>query len=375
MKCPYCKNENTVVYYSANMPNILSACNAEILNNVKVLPLEARLCPNCLLGFNSKKISDEDLKFIYDNYLYISPLQGIGTSKYEGMVNTLLKYFNQTDRLVEVGCSEGYLLRELKNRGYEHLVGIEPGPQAAVADNLGIKIMHCYFNENTLADELIDGFYLMHVFEHLPDPFSLLSAMKKSLCDSGKIVIEVPNFEGYHHQHLFFYNIYFFGTLCKNLKLKIVDFSIEKDALRVVLVHDTNTIFSPVELPLSDIGSLLSDITAKYTRFQANVDRINELLQDESLDKLYVWGAGSAGVITLNQALDRQLAKAKIVVVDGDSQKWGNYIPGLNIKVQSLEILKGQRLKQLIVCSSFYNEIAKTMENNNIYAENIEVLI
>lgn len=69
MRCLYCKSEETIKYFEAYMPNILSACPSKLSNKVKLFKFEASMCTKCNLGFNSSRLSDEDLEFVYDNYL------------------------------------------------------------------------------------------------------------------------------------------------------------------------------------------------------------------------------------------------------------------------------------------------------------------
>lgn len=370
MKCPYCNSTNTKLIYKAEMPNILSACSGELLDKIKVLPFRAELCKDCLLGFNTSKLDDEELKLIYDNYLYISPLQGTGVSKYTGMIATLRKYFSSQDMIIEIGCSEGYLLKELMNIGYTNLVGIEPGPQADQAKELGLNIIKGYFDENTFCDNKVDGFFLMHVFEHFDKPFEILESMKKQLAPSGKIIIEVPNFDGFHHQHLFFYNSYFFDKLCKGLNLKIIDKNIDMGALRVVIVHEKNDMYDAVNVDESK-DQILKYATDRYTGFEKHINQINETLAKNLGKKVFWWGAGSLSVIYLNQINKDILDKVELVILDGDHNKYDFYVPGINLKVNSYEMIKNSSVNAMIIASSFYKEIQRTMDNNNIRANEI----
>lgn len=373
MKCPYCKNNNTFTYYKAEMPNILSACPKSMLGRVKIFPFVVKLCPKCLLGFNSTKLDDDELKAIYDNYLYISPTSGIGHTKYKGMIETLKKHYSKTDKLVEIGCSEGYLLNRLKSEGYENLIGIEPGPRADQASELGLIIFKDYFNENIFNGRFVDGFYLMHVFEHFDNPFLILEIMGKQLSPYGKIIMEVPNFYGYHHQHLFFYNLPFLAKLCDEKGFKIIEKTIEMGALRVVIVHKDNDKYNKIEF-FENPKEITAYARKLYNEFTKTVIWMNQILYKNIGKKVYWWGAGSSSVIYLNQIHPNIREKVEIVIVDGDKNKEGCYIPGVNLKVNSYEILKGVSIDFLIIASSLYNEIQTTMANNKISAKKIKVV-
>jgi len=373
MECPYCKSQDTMTYYHASMPNILAACPKEMHSSVKLLPVEASLCKNCGLGFNSIKLSNDDLKFIYDNYCYISPMHGIGCSKYEGMISTLQKFCKIKDKIVEIGCSEGYLLNKLKIAGYQDLTGIEPGPQAVCAEQLGIHVINDYFTENTFLTNDIDVFFLMHVFEHFEDPFNILDIIVTKLSSSGKIIIEVPNFDGYCHQHLFYYNVPFFVRLSKDKKLKIAELLEEKGSLRVVFVRENNMDFNGIACK-EDINNIINKAKGIQFAFQKNIQEIELLLKQNIGKTVYWWGAGSASTILINQVNQEVLKKIDLIIVDGDANKIGNYIPGVNLKVNSFEIMKNTTSDVLIIASELFEEIKKVMKKNSISAKTIKTV-
>ncbi len=375
MKCPYCNSQETVSFYRAKIPNILSACHEEQLKNVKIYPFEVEFCSACSLGFNATVLSDAELKTIYDDYLYISPMSGIGCSDYDETIQNIKDYANTEDSIVEIGCSEGYLLDQIRKAGYKNLLGIEPGPQAEIAkEKLGLNVIRGYFDENTKFEMPIDLFVLMHVYEHFNDPFTILDAMKKSLSSSGKIIIEVPFFDGYHHQHLFFYNLDFFERLCKDKKMKIVAYDTQRDTLHIVITHKDNQQYKSVKVPNSLKWSL-EKARQSYENFNLTIDRINILLQSNIGKKVYWWGAGSSSVIYLNQIERTLLAQSSLVIIDGDSNKWGRYIPGFDgLRVLSNKTISKQNVDLIIIASSFYQEIKEDMAENDISATFVEII-
>lgn len=361
------------MYYHANQPNILAACPLEMQSSVRLLPVEARLCENCGLGFNSVKLSDVDLKFIYDNYCYISPLQGIGCSKYSGMIATLKKFCKKTDKIVEIGCSEGYLLNLLQQDGYRNLIGIEPGPQAATAETMGISVIRDYYTESTFLKNDVDVFFLMHVFEHFSDPFTILDTMIGQLNNGGRIIIEVPDFDGYCHQHLFYYNVPFFKQLCRDKNLKIAELTQEMAAIRLVLVRENDPSFQGIEIA-EDKKDILERALHIQSRFQENTNDAESILSQNTGMTVYWWGAGSASVILLNQIDSDILKKVNLVIIDGDPSKVGTIIPGLNIPVHSADILQGRHIETLIIASSFFREIEDEIQRRGFNVRTIRVL-
>src|SRR5690606_13063903 len=284
-----------------------------------------------------KKLSSEELTEIYDNYSYISPLNNIGVTKYDGMINTIRKNFSVNDEIIEIGCSEGYLLKKLRDIGFSNVTGIEPGPQADSAKALGLNVIKGYFDASH-AKSKIDGYYLMHVFEHFEDPFSIFRLMSETLNKTGKIVIEVPNFGGFHIQHLFYYNIYFMQVLSRANDLKIIDYFIENGNLRVVFTKSENVRYREINL-VFDKRKYIENLTEIKNSYESYRERVNDFLRGK--DTVFWWGAGSASVILLNEIERNVLGNTKIVVVDGDMNKSNLTIPGVKLKFDHHSILNG----------------------------------
>jgi hypothetical protein len=367
MKCPYCHGDNILVFLERRMPTVLSAYSGDFA--VKMAEMQVSACKDCLVGFASKKLSSEELTEIYDNYLYISPLNDIGVTKYDGMIDTIRNNFGVNDEIIEVGCSEGYLLKKLRDIGFSNVTGVEPGPQADSAKALGLNVIKGYFDAGH-AKNKIDGYYLMHVFEHFEDPFSIFRLMSETLNETGKIVIEVPNFGGFHVQHLFYYNIYFMQVLSRCNGLKIIYFCIESGNLRVVFAKSENVRYREIDLVFDKI-KYIESITEIKNIYESYRERVNDFLRGK--DTVFWWGAGSASVILLNEIERDVLDNTKIVVIDGDRNKSNLTIPGVNLKVDHYSILNSTHINNLVIASSFYKEIFYSIELSGITYDHVEV--
>ncbi|CAJ1762329.1 TPA: methyltransferase domain-containing protein [Aeromonas salmonicida] len=367
MKCPYCHGDNTLVFLERKMPTVLSAYSGNF--PVKVAEMQISACKDCLVGFASKKLSSEELTEIYDNYLYISPLNNIGVTKYDGMIDTIKKHFSVNDEIIEIGCSEGYLLKKLRDIGFSNVTGIEPGPQADSAKALGLNVIKGYFDA-THAKNKIDGYYLMHVFEHFEEPFSIFRLMSSTLNETGKIVIEVPNFGGFHVQHLFYYNLYFMQVLSRDNDLKVIDFCIENGSLRVVFTKSENTQCREVDLVFDKIKYMPNLVDIKNS-CESSRERVNDFLRGK--DTVFWWGAGSASVILLNEIERDVLDNTKIVVIDGDRNKSNLTIPGVNLKVNHYSTIGNLHINNLVIASSFYKEIFDSIRLSGITYDHVEV--
>ncbi len=289
------------------------------------------------------------------------------------MIATLQRTHRPTDRLIEIGCSDGYMLSRLRDLGYRDLTGIEPAPQADSAQALGFTVIREYFRRGLFADQSVDGFFLMHVFEHFPDPFSVLEEMKRALAPSGSITLEVPHLEGFVHQHLFFYNMPFMRRLCREHGLKIVSAETDEMILRVVLAHGDDHRSEKTETGEATKDMIIRRARDNYRKFTEQVARLNTLVQAYREKTLFWWGAGSTGVVYLNQLRPAIRQGTQIEIVDGDKSKWGCYVPGPLLPVRSSETLKHRSVDCLVIASQFEGEIREALRSFNVIPKRIEV--
>jgi hypothetical protein len=143
--------------------------------------------------------------------------------------------------------------------------------------------------------------------------------------------------------------------------------------LEVVIIHGANSGHEEKILDLETPEDILGLSSKQSIDFKNKVARINGLLRDKKM--VFWWGAGSSSVIYLSQVEKEIFKKAGLSVIDGDKNKWGLYLPVANLKVTPFTVLKGKKIDYLIIASSFFNEIRKTLRINDILAETIEVFV
>ncbi len=99
-------------------------------------------------------------------------------------------------RVLDVGCSTGYLAAELTARGC-HVVGVERDPEAAAQARERCELVVVGDIEDpTVRDELprdMDFVLLADVLEHLRDPWAVLAGLRETLAPGGRAVVSVPN--------------------------------------------------------------------------------------------------------------------------------------------------------------------------------------
>jgi 2-polyprenyl-3-methyl-5-hydroxy-6-metoxy-1,4-benzoquinol methylase len=122
---------------------------------------------------------------------------GLGTTKPSSdtsrRLNSVLDLSkeNQISKVLDFGCGEGSMLRELSKNF--SVCGFEPDKQAReICARSGFEVFSDYGNLQTNGTKF-DLITLFHVVEHLYEPSNVLSQLKSFLRPGGLLVIETPN--------------------------------------------------------------------------------------------------------------------------------------------------------------------------------------
>jgi 2-polyprenyl-3-methyl-5-hydroxy-6-metoxy-1,4-benzoquinol methylase len=116
---------------------------------------------------------------------------------------------NEKPSILEIGCSSGYLLKDLKEEfPYANIVGsdIITKPLFKLGDTLsGIPLLQMDLLQCPLPDSQFDVIIALNVLEHIEDDITALENMEKLLKPEGILIIEVPqgkNLYDYYDTHL-----------------------------------------------------------------------------------------------------------------------------------------------------------------------------
>jgi len=123
--------------------------------------------------------------------------------KREPQINKLLDKLEELvpkdSKILDVGCNDGRFMRELRDKGWLNLTGIEPTINTLeIARSEGFKVHHESFNYN-LAEALLQDagrwgcVTVRQVLEHVPNLRDFGMALNLVLDLGGLLVIEVPD--------------------------------------------------------------------------------------------------------------------------------------------------------------------------------------
>lgn len=116
-----------------------------------------------------------------------------------GVFQKMLHYasIKKTDKVCDIGCGEGFLLKEIE--GARYIVGIEISITALkrakeiLNNRPEIEIIKADAQKIPIPDEIFDVVLCSEVLEHLPDPKIVLKEIHRIIKHKGRLVISVPN--------------------------------------------------------------------------------------------------------------------------------------------------------------------------------------
>jgi 2-polyprenyl-3-methyl-5-hydroxy-6-metoxy-1,4-benzoquinol methylase len=112
------------------------------------------------------------------------------------MRSDLLPYIPEESRsVVELGCGEAPLGVAIKARQRSRVVGIELDPEAAAVARKRIDAVYCGDVRHivSILDERFDCIVASEIIEHVDDPWSLLSDVRRLATPGGRLIISIPN--------------------------------------------------------------------------------------------------------------------------------------------------------------------------------------
>lgn len=102
------------------------------------------------------------------------------------------------DAILDVGCGNGRLLRNLARDGFTNLVGIDPGWQGECDPGPGLRFARATAESWNEAHRLVMAH---HSFEHVPEPAATFAALVDRLAPGGCLLLRVPLADSWAADH------------------------------------------------------------------------------------------------------------------------------------------------------------------------------
>jgi len=201
-------------------------------------------CKSCGLVMTNPMLASEAMNEFYSHHyrqyyhkVEVPTLEHIQAYELDRRAAYTADYLSQyglladCKRMLDVGCGEGSILREVKRRSPEtYLIGIEPGQGFSKFARIHADcIVYASLSELiTRQDSAFDLIVVNHVLEHVDNPVQFLLTLKQVLSDDGKIYLDVPDVSAYsnvtdlHIAHLYHFSTRTLAAATERAGLQIV---------------------------------------------------------------------------------------------------------------------------------------------------------
>ena len=190
--CPVC---NTAEYskkvYEKKLPANLKSANFAGRKNPDGYHYEMLRCNNCTLLYASEIYDEEYSNLLYNEstFDYSSELNGLTKSYSKALVEGIKLLNNPKEHFLEIGCGNGFMLKEALRLGFSNVKGIEPSKEAISFADEKIKnfIEHGVFDES-YKDKKYDLVFIAMIIEHVVDSTKFLKDIYDVLKPGGIII-------------------------------------------------------------------------------------------------------------------------------------------------------------------------------------------
>lgn len=350
-----------------NLP--LAADVRDKLINCERYSIEPVVCTECG-HVQLKETLDVDM---YDNYLY-TPSFSKEFQEYISEFVDFVDHLNVGSHVVEIGSSNGYLLKEMQKKGWD-VLGFEPSSVlASEAVQKGVPTIQTCFGDDASVHSIekwgIPNVVIMrHVMEHLDDLNSIIEAINAVLPE-GLFIIEVPwllriikekQFYAFFHEHLSYFSV----TVIRNLLMKygfevmeVKENSLEGGSIVVYAYKGKNIYCNERKvsnyLEMEKEWCTIEKIVSFSDETNQHIKRIKDIVDVEkkSGKKVAAWGAGQRGVTLLNIC---GLKQTDIdYIVDVNENYWWKYVMGADIQIVPPSWLKEHYVDSIIILATGY---------------------
>lgn len=156
-------------------------------------------CEKCTLIFSSPIYPIEQITRLYkqsdctyrDEIAYLQ-------KTYFKLFEKIKSDVKKDDRILEIGCGNGFFLNFLAHKGYTNLFGIEPSKKMVNQAVKEIKkhIIIDIFRKNLFPKNYFKVIFIFHTLDHVVNLTEVITAMMNNLQKDGYIVVVVHDTEG-----------------------------------------------------------------------------------------------------------------------------------------------------------------------------------
>jgi SAM-dependent methyltransferase len=314
-------------------------------------------CSACGFAFADTAAKQADFDRLYSEeskYADSATSTGAGSadwdvSRLRRVASDIREFVGSSDGLIaDIGCANGGLLKELKQLGFQELLGVDPSATCvhnAEAASGVQAVVGSLFDLGSLPDASLGGAILSHVLEHVCDLQGAITALDKKLASGAWLYIEVPDalrykellcspFQDFNTEHINHFSVRCLENFV-GLHGFVADRSGQKEIFAArnipypaAFVFARKTGERKPLTPDSELEASLRDyVSASGQMMQVVSARIDGILN--AGQPLVVWGTGQLALKLLS---DTSLKDANIAAfVDSNPIHQGKTLRGIGI--------------------------------------------
>ena len=191
--CPICEtNINSKLIYKEKLPE--NSINPNFAGRKDPDGYHYRMlrCSNCSLLYASEIYDEDYSNKLYEesSFDYSDELKGLSKSYTRVLKDGIDLLENEKNNFLEIGCGNGFMLKEALKIGFKNVRGIEPSKEAISYADKDIKefIHHGIFQENEKENEKYDVVFIAMIIEHVVDANLFLANIYNVLKPGGIII-------------------------------------------------------------------------------------------------------------------------------------------------------------------------------------------
>lgn len=378
-KCPICNSLNLkLVYERNNIPtyqNVLLDSYEKAINapkgNMRLL-----FCNDCTFLFNAA--FDNNLVGYGVNYENDQTHSNTFTQHIDFVAKQILeKHQLKNNRILEIGCGNGYFLNKLILNNSNICVGFDKSLQMNIQKNQ-ISLYNSYYEDNH--DGNFDAVVTRHVVEHIIDNNDLLTQLVNKN-PHAKYFIETPSLEwiignkaffDIFYEHCSYFSAYSLHRLLKVNKLSVSDsyyvfngqyLWVESEPFSARNEKSTKPISGAEDkrklalFEITDFFSTMDKILSKY---------VLNILEASQKGDVFIWGAGAKG-LTFANMID---PNNEIIdcLIDINPKKQNMFCAGTGHAIKSPDYLMSKQspCKTIFIMNgNYHDEIIEKYSNHS----------